>query len=74
MKPYFETVVFIDFEPVSNLVWTIYTIVLENGKSISLTHEHKMPIILSVGEIQEKRADEVSVGETLACMDDRGSM
>ena len=33
-----------------------------------------MPIILSVGEIQEKRADEVSVGETLACMDDRGSM
>ena len=44
------------------------------GKAINLTHEHKMPVISSVGEIREKRADEVSVGETLACMDDRGSM
>ena len=65
-RPNYETIVFVDLDPPSESKWTIYTLTLQNGRSICVTHDHKVPILAENSLIEEKRADQLVRGEQLA--------
>ena len=65
-KPNYETIVFVDLDPPSESEWTIYTLTMQSGGSICVTHDHKVPILSDNGVIEERRADQLVKGEQLA--------
>ena len=64
--PSFETILFVDLYPPSETELTIYTLTLQSGGSISMTHDHKVPILADDGTKVEIRADELVKGDQLA--------
>ena len=66
IKPNYETIVFVDLDPPSESKWTIYTLTLQSGGSICMTHDHKVPILSDNGMIEERRVDQLVKGEQLA--------
>ena len=71
----FETVVYVDLDPPKSGVWyNLYTLILQNGKSLSLTERHKVPTVTKDNVMHEKRVDALLTGEIVAYMDETGSL
>ena len=67
--------VYVDLDAPKSDVWiNLYTLILQNGKSLSLTERHKVPTVTRDNLMHEKRADALLKGEIVAYMDETGSL
>ena len=65
-KARFETVVFVDLDPPGSAPsWRMTKITLEDGSSLEVTDEHRVPILNADDTFTELRADQVKEGDKL---------